>query len=158
MLQKNQFHHCDSSTQQQSCPRLRQNVKIETGKSTDEGKSCKVCLARSAKLAKSTEVPLVVMPEAASYARALTALLKVTSTPLLSSTPSSNLSSAFAAKSSAVNMKSPSSRRRRSISISAIALRSRQNVSITSKTLLICQLINRVRSLSLPGNLTRVLS
>jgi hypothetical protein len=63
----------------------------------------------SAKLAKLTAVPLVVTPEAASYAHALTALLKVTLTPLLSSTPSSNLSSAFAAKSSAVNMKSPSS-------------------------------------------------
>ncbi len=36
----------------------------------DEAECCKVCLARSAKLAKSTEVPLVVTPEAASYARA----------------------------------------------------------------------------------------
>jgi hypothetical protein len=43
--------------------------KKETGKLMDEAESCKVCLAHSAKLAKSTEVPLVVTPEAASYAR-----------------------------------------------------------------------------------------
>jgi hypothetical protein len=54
-------------------------------------------------------VPLLVTPQAASYAHALTALSKVTLTPLLSSTPSSNLSSAFATKSLAVIMKSPSS-------------------------------------------------
>jgi hypothetical protein len=79
------------------------------GKLTDEAESHNVCLARSAKLAKSTEVPLVVTPEAASYACASTASSKVTSTPLLPSTPSSNLSSAFAAELSAVIMKSPSS-------------------------------------------------
>jgi hypothetical protein len=49
------------------------------------------------------------MPEAALYAHVSTALLKVTLTPLLSSTPLSNLSSAFAAKLLAVIMKSPSS-------------------------------------------------
>jgi hypothetical protein len=32
------------------------------GKLTDEAESCNVCLERSAKLAKSTEVPLAVMP------------------------------------------------------------------------------------------------
>jgi hypothetical protein len=53
-------------------------------------------------------VPLVVTPEAASYACASTASSKVTSTLLSSSTPLSNLSSAFAAKLSAVIMKSPS--------------------------------------------------
>ncbi len=79
------------------------------GKLMDEVESCNVCLERSAKLAKLMEVPLVVPPEAASYACALTASLKVTSTPLLLSTPSSNLSCAFAAKSLAVIMKSPSS-------------------------------------------------
>jgi hypothetical protein len=79
------------------------------GKLTDEAESCNVCLARSAKLAKMMEVPLVITPEATSYACASTASSKVMSTPLSSSTPSSNLSSAFAAKSSAVIMKSPSS-------------------------------------------------
>jgi hypothetical protein len=79
------------------------------GKLTDEAESRTVRLVRSAKLAKLTEVPLVVTPETASYACALTASLKVTWTPLLLSTPSSNLSSAFAAESLAVIMKSPSS-------------------------------------------------
>ena len=79
------------------------------GKLTDEAESCNVCLARSAKLAKSTELPLVVTPEAALYACASTASLKVTLTPLLLSTPSSNLSSAFAAELLAVIMKCPSS-------------------------------------------------
>ncbi len=81
----------------------------ETGKLTDEAESRKVCLVHSAKLTKLTEVPLVVTPEAALYVCALTASLKVTSTPLSSSTPLSNLSSAFTAKSLAVIMKSPSS-------------------------------------------------
>jgi hypothetical protein len=90
-------------------PKTPAKCKKETGTLTDEVESCKVCLARSAKLAKSTEVPLVVTPKAASYARASTASLKVMSTPLLSSTPSSNLSSAFAAESLAVIMKSSSS-------------------------------------------------
>ncbi len=63
-------------------PKTLAKRKKETGKLTDEAESRKVCLARSAKLAKSTEVPLVVTPEAALYARVLTALLKVTSTPL----------------------------------------------------------------------------
>jgi hypothetical protein len=90
-------------------PKTPEKHKKETGKLTDEAESCKVCFARSAKLVKLTEVPLVVMPEAASYARASTASSKVTSTPLSSSTPSSNLSSAFAAESLAVIMKSPSS-------------------------------------------------
>ncbi len=90
-------------------PKTLAKRKKESGKLTDEAESCKVCLVRSAKLAKPMEVPLVVMPEVALYAHASTASLKVTSTQLLSSTPSSNLSSAFAAKSSAVIMKSPSS-------------------------------------------------
>ncbi len=79
------------------------------GKFTDEAESRNVHLARSAKFAKSTEVPLVVTPEAASYACASTASSKVTATPLSLSTPLSNLSSAFAAELSAVTMKSPSS-------------------------------------------------
>jgi hypothetical protein len=90
-------------------PKTPAKRKKETGKLTDEAESRKVCLARSAKLAKLTEVPLVVTPETALYAHASTALLKVTLTPLLLSTPLSNLSSAFAAESLAVNMKSPSS-------------------------------------------------
>ncbi len=96
----------DSTAIMPNIPAKRKKV---IGKSTDEAESRNVRLARSAKLEKLTEVPLVVMPEAASYACALTASSKVTSTPLLLSTPSSNLSSAFAAKSSAVIMKSPSS-------------------------------------------------
>jgi hypothetical protein len=51
-------------------PKTPSKRKKETGKLTDEAKSCKVHLAHSAKLAKSTEVPLVVTPEAASYAGA----------------------------------------------------------------------------------------
>ena len=51
-------------------PKTPAKRKEETGKLTDEAESCKVCLARSAKLAKLMEVPLVVMPEATSYARA----------------------------------------------------------------------------------------
>jgi hypothetical protein len=90
-------------------PKTPAKCKNETGKLTNEAKSCKVCLAHSAKLEKPTEVPLVVTPEAALYACALTALSKVTLTPLSLSTPSSNLSSAFAAKSLVVIMKSPSS-------------------------------------------------
>jgi hypothetical protein len=90
-------------------PKTPAKRKKETGKLTNEAESRKVCLAHSIKLAKPMEVPLVVTPEAASYAHALTASLKVTSTPLLLSTPSSNLSSAFAAESLAVIMKNPSS-------------------------------------------------
>jgi hypothetical protein len=70
-------------------PKTLAKCKKETGKLTDEAEPCKVCLARSAKLAKPTEVPLVVTPEAASYARASTASSKVMSTPLSLSTPSS---------------------------------------------------------------------
>jgi hypothetical protein len=68
-------------------PKTPAKRKKETGKLTDEAESHKVCLARSAKLAKLTEVPLVVTPEAALYAHASSALLKVTLTPLLSSKP-----------------------------------------------------------------------
>jgi hypothetical protein len=96
----------DSTAIMPNTPAKRKKV---IGELTDEVESCNVHLVRSAKLAKSTEVPLVAMPEATSYACASTALLKMTLTPLLPSTPSSNLSSAFAAKLSAVIMKSPSS-------------------------------------------------
>ncbi len=51
-------------------PKTPAKCKKETGKLTDEAESCKVCLACSAKLAKSTEAQLVVTPEAALYARA----------------------------------------------------------------------------------------
>ncbi len=51
-------------------PKTPAKCKKETGILTDELESRKVCLGRRAKLAKSTEVPLVVTPEAASYARA----------------------------------------------------------------------------------------
>jgi hypothetical protein len=90
-------------------PNTPAKCKKVIGKLTDEAESRNVCLARSAKLVKSTEVPLVLMPEAASYACALTALSKVTSTPLSLSTPLSNHSGAFATESLAVIMKSPSS-------------------------------------------------
>jgi hypothetical protein len=52
-----------------------------TGKLTDEADYRRVCLARSAKLAKSPEVPPVVTPEAALYAHASTSSSKRTSTP-----------------------------------------------------------------------------
>ncbi len=52
-------------------PKTPAKRKKETGKLTDEAESCKVCLARSVKMAKSMEVSLVVTPEAASYAHAL---------------------------------------------------------------------------------------
>jgi hypothetical protein len=141
-------------------PKTPEKRKKGIGKLTDEAESHKVCLVRSAKLAKLTEVPLVVTPEAASYACALTASSKVTSTPLSLSTPSSNLSSAFAAESSAEIMKSPSSVVKKKAEYIDFwdSARPRQNVSSTSKMLLICLFINRVRSLSLSGNITRVLS
>ncbi len=47
-------------------PKTLAKRKKETGKLTDEAESRKARLARSAKLVKLTEVPLVVMPEAAS--------------------------------------------------------------------------------------------
>ncbi len=49
-------------------PKTPAKRKKETGNLTNEAESCKVCLARSAKLAKPMEVPLVVTPEAALYA------------------------------------------------------------------------------------------
>jgi hypothetical protein len=49
-------------------PKTLAKCKKETVKLTDEAESRKVCLARSTKLAKSTEMPLVVTPEAALYA------------------------------------------------------------------------------------------
>ncbi len=90
-------------------PNTPAKQKSVIGKLTDEAESRNVCLARSAKLAKSTEVPLVVTPEAASYACASKSIVESDVNSIDSSTPSSNLSSAFAAKSSAVIMKSPSS-------------------------------------------------
>ncbi len=59
-------------------------------------------------VAELPEVPLVVTPEAVN-ACASTPLMIVTPTKILPSEPSSNLSAAFAAKSSALNMKIPSS-------------------------------------------------
>jgi hypothetical protein len=51
-------------------PKTLAKRKKETVKLTDEMESRKVRLARSAKLGKLTEVPLVVTPEAALYAHA----------------------------------------------------------------------------------------
>ncbi len=51
-------------------PKTPANHKKETGKLTNEVESRKVCLVRSATLAKLLEVPLVVTHEAASYAHA----------------------------------------------------------------------------------------
>ncbi len=59
-------------------------------------------------MAELPEVPLVVTPEAVN-SRASTPLRIVTSTKILPSEPLSNLSAAFAAESSALNMKIPSS-------------------------------------------------
>ena len=52
-------------------PKTPAKHKKETGKLTDEAESCKARLARSAKLAKLTEVSLVITPEAALYACAM---------------------------------------------------------------------------------------
>ena len=59
-------------------------------------------------MAELPELPLIVTPEAVN-ARASTPSMLVTSTKILPSEPLSNLSAAFAAKSSALNMKIPSS-------------------------------------------------
>ena len=53
-------------------PKTPAKRKNGNGKLTDEGASCEVSFTRSAKLSKFPEVPLVVTPEAALCACALT--------------------------------------------------------------------------------------
>jgi hypothetical protein len=84
------------------------NRKEGNGKSKEEENSRRVCFPQGTTVAESPEVPLVVTPEAMN-ARASTPLTIVTSTKILPSEPLSNLSTAFAAESSALNMKIPSS-------------------------------------------------
>jgi hypothetical protein len=91
----------------------------QTGKSKDEADSREVCSAHCQKLAKLPEVPPFVTSVSASSASALTPLLTRASTSAsstsslastmltpVSSTPLMNLSTAFAAESSAVIIKS----------------------------------------------------
>jgi hypothetical protein len=89
-------------------PRPTAKRKEGNGKSTDEENSHRVCFPRGTKVVELPEVPLVVMPEAMN-ARASTPSTIVMSTKILPSEPSSNLSAAFAAELSALNMKIPSS-------------------------------------------------
>ncbi len=77
-------------------------------KPKEEENCLRVCFLRGTTVAELPEVPLVVTPEAVN-ARASTPSMIVTSTKILPSEPSSNLSAAFAAESSALNMKIPSS-------------------------------------------------
>ena len=89
-------------------PKPTAKHKEGNGKSKEEENSCRVCLPRGTTVAEMPEVPLVVTPEAVN-ARASTPSTIVTSTKILPSEPSSNLSAAFAAKLYALNMKIPSS-------------------------------------------------
>ncbi len=89
-------------------PKPTAKRKEGNGKSKEEENSCRVCFPRGTTVAELLEVPLVVTPEAVN-ACASTPLTIVTSTKISPSEPSSNLSAAFAAKSSALNMKIPSS-------------------------------------------------
>ncbi len=72
----------DSTAIMPNTPAKRKKV---IGKLTDEAESRNVLLARSAKLAELTEMPLVVTPEAASYACALTAHCQISQVHLLPS-------------------------------------------------------------------------
>ena len=89
-------------------PKPAAKRKEGNGKSKEEENSHRVCFPQGTTVAELPEVPLVVMPEAVN-ARASTPSTIVTSTKILPSEPSSNLSAAFAATSSALNMKIPSS-------------------------------------------------
>jgi hypothetical protein len=80
------------------------------GKSKEEENSCRVCFPRGTTVAEFPEMPLVVTPEAVN-ARASTPSTIVTSMKISPSEPSPNLSAAFAAESSALNMMIPSSTR-----------------------------------------------
>jgi hypothetical protein len=79
-------------------PKTPAKRKNGNGKLTDKGAPHEASFARSAKLSKLPEVPLVVTPEAASCACASTSSI-VTSTLRSPSTKSTNLSSEFAAES-----------------------------------------------------------
>jgi hypothetical protein len=85
-------------------PKPAAKCKEGNGKSKEEENSRSVCFLRGTTVAELPEVPLVVTPEAVN-ACASTPLTIVRSTKILLSEPSSNLSAAFAAESSALNMK-----------------------------------------------------
>ncbi len=89
-------------------PKPAAKRKEGNGKSKEEENSRRVCFPQGTTVALLPEMPLVVTPEAVK-ARASTPLRIVTSMKILPSKPSSNLSAAFAAESSALNMKIPSS-------------------------------------------------
>ncbi len=89
-------------------PKPTAEHKEGNGKSKEEENSRRVCFPQGTTVALLPEVPLLVTPEAVK-ARASTPSRIVTSTKILPSEPLSNLSAAFAAKSSALNMKIPSS-------------------------------------------------
>jgi hypothetical protein len=89
-------------------PKVAAKRKQGSGESEEEKNSRGVCFPLSTVVAKLLVVPLVVTPEAASHACVSTPSLIETLTPKLLS-PSSNLSTAFSAKSSACIMKNTSS-------------------------------------------------
>jgi hypothetical protein len=89
-------------------PKLASKHKDGNGELKDKKNPHRVCLTRGTVAAELPVVPLVVTPEAASHARVSTPSSIETSTPNLSS-PSSNLSTAFYAKSSACITKNTSS-------------------------------------------------
>jgi hypothetical protein len=74
------------------------------GKTTDEENLHRVCFLQGTKVVELPEVPLVVMPEAVNTCASTPSTI-VRSTKILPSELLSNLSAAFAAKSSALNMK-----------------------------------------------------
>jgi hypothetical protein len=89
-------------------PKPAAKCKEGNGKSKEEENSCRVHFPQGTTVAESPEAPFVVTPEAVN-ACASTPLTIVMSTKILPSEPLSNLSAAFAAESSALNMKIPSS-------------------------------------------------
>ena len=144
------------STHLITMPKTPAKRKNTNGKLTDEGAPCEASFAHSAKLSKLPEVPLVVTPEAALCACALTLSIDKFSLRLLS-TKSTNLSSKFAAKSttaittnsfSVVKMKAEYINFCDSKQVKAECLK-------YLKTPLICQKIKKLRFHSLLGNLTQ---
>ena len=89
-------------------PKPASKRKVVNGKSEEEVPFCKNCFPRGTAAAELPVVPLVVTPEAASHGRVSTPLSIETSTPKFS-TPSTNLSTAFYAESSAGITKNTSS-------------------------------------------------
>ncbi len=85
-------------------PKPTTKCKEGNDKSKEEENSCRVRFPRGRTVAEFLEVPLIVMPEAVN-AHASTPSTIVTSTKISPSEPLSNLTAAFAAESSALNMK-----------------------------------------------------